>query len=383
MGDRRGPASLVALRVEPAAPAFTRRPLAWPSFGPPWPRRGHVPAARFSAAPRGRRPGNGPHQPLGGMHARARARSRSQGRPSGLAHGDPSRRPDRLPAEPAFTSPRFTRWRSACSIRLGSTDTPLYPRKPYQAARLAHAARMRHVYTDPWCAAHNHPCDPDVFDEHLASDILVDARGEALVFVVAFDNTTGWSAAERWGRLEAFRELPRGARAMGRSGSAAGCAGPGARRRSLDRARNLNAGPHLAAALSADPELRDLVSGVLASSRPAEGPRGSMARNPRSSVGRGPYMAPARAPHRRPRRVHRGRLRLHRSPAAGPPPVSASFHGASSRRASAAARWLRRSSPPACDSSSSPGPNDLDRRRLNPRRHRTRHERAEHTIPGT
>ena len=89
----------------------------------------------------------------------------------------------------------------------GPADVELYPRRPYQAARLAQVARMRQAYTSQWCNAHNHPCDPDLFDEQMASEVTVNAAGDALAFAVAWDNTAGWSDAERWGRLEPFREL--------------------------------------------------------------------------------------------------------------------------------------------------------------------------------
>ena len=76
-------------------------------------------------------------------------------------------------------------------------NVPVYPRKPYQAIRSAHIARMRATYTEAWCNARNHPCDPEVFDEDVNSDVLANARGDALAFVMAWDNTAGWSDVER------------------------------------------------------------------------------------------------------------------------------------------------------------------------------------------
>ncbi len=144
----------------------------------------------------------------------------------------------------------------------GPAEVTLYPREPYQAARAAHVARMRAVYTQSWCAAHNHPCDPEIFDEHVAGEIVTDARGDALAFVMAWDNTTGWSDAERWGRLEAFRETRAAlARWDGRGdppadlhrGLAAG----------LARIRNMKGERHVTAALEGEPALRDLVGSAL------------------------------------------------------------------------------------------------------------------------
>jgi hypothetical protein len=76
-----------------------------------------------------------------------------------------------------------------------------------RALLVVHVARMRSVYSDAWCRAHHHPCDPDLFDEHVSGDVRADARGDTLAFVTAWDNTARWSDAERWGKLEAFREL--------------------------------------------------------------------------------------------------------------------------------------------------------------------------------
>jgi hypothetical protein len=146
-------------------------------------------------------------------------------------------------------------------------DTPLYPRRPYQAVRTAHVARMRQAYTDAWCAPRNHPCAPELFDESLAGEIFVSPGGDALAFIVLFDNTGGWTDTERWGRLEPFREIRAGLTRWDGQG-----APPDALARGLvaglGRARNLNAEPLIRAALAGDPDLRDLVGAVLGSPRP-------------------------------------------------------------------------------------------------------------------
>ena len=66
-------------------------------------------------------------------------------------------------------------------------DISVYPREPYQAVRRAHVERMRARYTDDWCRVRNHPCEPDRFDERLAGEVVADARGDALAFVVAWE----------------------------------------------------------------------------------------------------------------------------------------------------------------------------------------------------
>jgi hypothetical protein len=148
-------------------------------------------------------------------------------------------------------------------------DLALYPRQPYGPARAAHVDRMRAAYSPAWCAAHNHPCDPDGFDEHVSGEVVTDPGGDALAFVTAWDNTTGWSDTERWGRLEPFRELRAGLSRWDGHG-----APPAALYRDLAaglaRARNLQSEAHIAAAMAAEPGLGPLLAAALAS-RPAAG----------------------------------------------------------------------------------------------------------------
>jgi len=150
-----------------------------------------------------------------------------------------------------------------------SADLALYPRRPSGPARASHVDRMRAVYSPAWCSARNHPCDPEVFDEHVSGEVVTDSGGDALAFVMVWDNTTGWSDAERWGRLEPFRELRAGLARWDGQG-----APPGALYRDLaaglSRARNLEAETHVAAAMAGEPVLGPLLAGALAS-RPAPG----------------------------------------------------------------------------------------------------------------
>ena len=46
---------------------------------------------------------------------------------------------------------------------------------------------MRARYTEDWCRIRNHPCEPDRFDERVAGEVVADARGDALAFVLAWD----------------------------------------------------------------------------------------------------------------------------------------------------------------------------------------------------
>jgi len=148
----------------------------------------------------------------------------------------------------------------------GAAETTLYPPRPARGLRRAHVDHLRGAYTADWCRAHNHPCDPELFDERVSGRVAADAAGDALAFVVAWDNTAGWSDAERWGRLEPFRELR--AALPGWDGAVAP---PDPLFRALaaglSRARNLAAEDHVAAALAGEPALRGLVGAALAAPR--------------------------------------------------------------------------------------------------------------------
>ena len=150
-----------------------------------------------------------------------------------------------------------------------AADLTLYPRRPYGPARTSHIDRIGAVYTAAWCSARNHPCDPDVFDEQVSGAVVTNSSGDALAFVMAWDNTTGWSDAERWGRLEPFREVRAGLARWDRLG-----APPEALYRDLaaglSRASNLKAETHIAAAMAGEPDLGPLLAAALAS-RPAPG----------------------------------------------------------------------------------------------------------------
>lgn len=145
-------------------------------------------------------------------------------------------------------------------------EIALYPPRPLREIRRAHVDRLRGVYTAAWCNAHNHPCDPERFDEYVSGRVVADASGDALAFVTTWDNTVGWSDAERWGRLEPFRELRA---ALPKWDGASPPPDPLFRglAAGLARARNLAHRDHVAAALAREPALSELVDAALAASR--------------------------------------------------------------------------------------------------------------------
>jgi hypothetical protein len=64
----------------------------------------------------------------------------------------------------------------------------IYPSKPYQAVRQAEIAKLTpffDAHTD-WCNQHNHPCDPELFDNALDGEVVVNNQTDALAFVIDY-----------------------------------------------------------------------------------------------------------------------------------------------------------------------------------------------------
>ncbi len=64
----------------------------------------------------------------------------------------------------------------------------IYPAKPYQAARQAEIARLGAFFDahQDWCNRNNSPCDPELFDNALASPIVVDDKTDSLAFIMDY-----------------------------------------------------------------------------------------------------------------------------------------------------------------------------------------------------
>jgi hypothetical protein len=68
------------------------------------------------------------------------------------------------------------------------TSVALYPPAPPPPLRADYVAKVRVAYTEAWCRAQNHPCEPERFDERLDGQVAVDEKSRALAFRVAFDD---------------------------------------------------------------------------------------------------------------------------------------------------------------------------------------------------
>ena len=69
----------------------------------------------------------------------------------------------------------------------------IYPSKPYPAERQAEIAKLSAFFDDhvDWCNLHNHPCDPEWFENALNGEVVADPRNDALAFVIDYGSDPG------------------------------------------------------------------------------------------------------------------------------------------------------------------------------------------------
>jgi hypothetical protein len=68
-------------------------------------------------------------------------------------------------------------------------EVPLFPRKPFQAVRLAHIQRLREFFStrEEWCKTNNDPCDPEQMDSSLMGDLATNDSEHALAFMISYE----------------------------------------------------------------------------------------------------------------------------------------------------------------------------------------------------
>jgi hypothetical protein len=69
----------------------------------------------------------------------------------------------------------------------------IYPSKPYQAVRQAEIAKLKAFFDahEDWCNQHNHPCDPEWFDNALDGPVVVNHQTDSLAFVIDYGSDAG------------------------------------------------------------------------------------------------------------------------------------------------------------------------------------------------
>lgn len=68
-------------------------------------------------------------------------------------------------------------------------ETQLFPRKPFQAIRLARIQQLKDFYDgrQDWCKTNNDPCDPQQFDSSLEGPVASNDAEDALAFVISYE----------------------------------------------------------------------------------------------------------------------------------------------------------------------------------------------------
>jgi hypothetical protein len=64
----------------------------------------------------------------------------------------------------------------------------IYPSKPYQAERQAEITKLTAFFDahQDWCNQHNHPCDPELFDNALDGPVAANPQTDSLAFVIDY-----------------------------------------------------------------------------------------------------------------------------------------------------------------------------------------------------
>lgn len=76
----------------------------------------------------------------------------------------------------------------------------IYPRKPYQAVRLAHIEKVRAEYQrrgEKWFMEHNHHGNPELFDNGMEGNVATKDSDHSLIFQIAYDNSDTWDYSEK------------------------------------------------------------------------------------------------------------------------------------------------------------------------------------------
>lgn len=88
-------------------------------------------------------------------------------------------------------------------------DRKIYPMKPYQGIRLEHIKKVKAAYDErgeDWFRIHNHHMNPELFNNYLGDEVVVNDSTDSLAFVVVYENEDYWSYKDIL-RRHNFRKL--------------------------------------------------------------------------------------------------------------------------------------------------------------------------------
>jgi hypothetical protein len=78
-------------------------------------------------------------------------------------------------------------------------DIAIFPHKPFQAIRQARIAQLQEFYRtrEAWCRENDDPCDAEEFDSSLEGEVISDQRGQALAFVISYQQIQVFSGDQK------------------------------------------------------------------------------------------------------------------------------------------------------------------------------------------
>jgi hypothetical protein len=86
----------------------------------------------------------------------------------------------------------------------------IFPHEPHQALWLAREEKMAQIYDElgeTWCQENNHHCNPALFNNYLASDIVVNDDTDSLAFVIVFSGELSLNAVEETRAVYIYRNV--------------------------------------------------------------------------------------------------------------------------------------------------------------------------------
>lgn len=69
----------------------------------------------------------------------------------------------------------------------------IFPREPYQALWLTHEQKVAQIYDDlgrAWCVENNHHCNPELFNNYIAGDVVVNNDTDSIAFIITFSGSS-------------------------------------------------------------------------------------------------------------------------------------------------------------------------------------------------
>lgn len=69
----------------------------------------------------------------------------------------------------------------------------IFPHEPYQALWLTHEQKVAQIYDDlgsAWCVENNHHCNPELFNNYVAGDVVINNDTDSIAFIITFSGSS-------------------------------------------------------------------------------------------------------------------------------------------------------------------------------------------------